>query len=98
MIGHLHDNDFINFFQRCAKGLKPTGFIILKDNTIVDRKLSFSLDLDDNSVARHIEYQKLLFDLAGLEVVDEQEQKDFPEELYPVYMFALRAKRVAGPV
>ena len=76
-------------------GLTPSGFIILKDNTITDRNLTFSLDLEDNSVARNLEYQKLLFDLAGLEVVQEQLQMDFPEELYPVYMIALRAKSAA---
>lgn len=93
VIGHLHDHDFIRFFRRCAKGLKENGLIVLKDNTITDPSLTFCLDLDDNSVARHLEYQKLLFELAGLEVVAEQQQNDFPEELYPVFMIALRAKK-----
>jgi protein N-terminal methyltransferase len=92
VIGHLHDHDFIRFFRRCAGGLRNNGVIVLKDNTIVDPELAFCLDLQDHSVARHLEYQKLLFEYAGLEIVAEQLQKDFPEELYPVYMIALRPK------
>jgi AdoMet dependent proline di-methyltransferase len=30
VIGHLADLDFISFFKRCAKGLKPGGAIVLK--------------------------------------------------------------------
>jgi protein N-terminal methyltransferase len=93
VIGHLHDHDFIRFFKRCARGLTANGVIVLKDNTITDPSLTFCLDLDDNSVARHLEYQKLLFEMAELDVLCEQEQKDFPEELYPVFMIALRPKK-----
>jgi spermidine synthase len=30
VLGHLHDHDVIRFYQRCAKGLRPGGVIILK--------------------------------------------------------------------
>ncbi len=51
---------------------------------------AFNLDLNDNSVCRNIIYFRLLFELAGMEIVREQLQTDFPEELYPVMMFVLR--------
>jgi protein N-terminal methyltransferase len=93
VIGHLHDIDFIQFFRRCAKGLKDNGVIVLKDNCIMVETHAFNLDLDDNSVCRNIIYFRLLFELSGVEIVREQLQTDFPEELYPVMMFVLRAPR-----
>ena len=33
VVGHLTDDDFVAFFQRCRKGLKPDGVIVLKENT-----------------------------------------------------------------
>jgi protein N-terminal methyltransferase len=92
VIGHLHDLHFVEFFQRCARGLNEHGFIVLKDNCIMKKSHAFSLDLNDNSVCRNITYFDVLFKLAGMEIVSMQLQTDFPEELYPVMMFALRKK------
>lgn len=92
VIGHLHDLDFIAFMKRCANGLKPGGVIILKDNTITNARELFCLDLDDNSVCRNKKYLEILFDFCGLEIVYEEYQKGFPEELYPVAMIALKAQ------
>jgi len=87
VIGHLHDLDFISFFQRCAAGLKPGGVIILKDNCVAD--YTFVVDKSDSSVSRHRDYIHLLFQLSGVKVLLEDAQKDFPQELYPVRMFAV---------
>jgi len=87
VIGHLHDLDFISFFQRCAKGLKPGGIIVLKDNCV--EAYTFVVDKSDSSVARHQDYIHLLFHLSGLQIIAQERQKDFPPELYPVVMFAL---------
>lgn len=62
--------------------------IILKDNAVCG-EWTFVVDRDDSSVARHITYLKLLIELSGLSIVLERTQKDFPEELYPVYMLAM---------
>lgn len=101
VIGHLHDLDFIRFFKRCSRGLRPGGFIILKDNVLKTQDWTFMIDRDDSSVARHEQYIKLLFALSGLNIVQEKQQEDFPTELYPVVMFALapidRAISVAAP-
>jgi protein N-terminal methyltransferase len=87
VIGHLHDLDFVRFLRRCAAGLRPGGLLVLKDNC--STTCTFLVDRDDSSVNRHIEYIRLLVRLAGLNIVMERSQKDFPEELYPVMMMAL---------
>ena len=58
-----------------------------KDNCSID--WTFVVDKEDNSVARCMEYIRLLIKLAGLEVVFETLQKNFPTELYPVTTFAI---------
>jgi len=87
VIGHLHDLDFVSFFRRCAKGLRPGGIIALKDNTT--ENCTFLVDKEDSSVARHLDYIRILLHLSGLHILVEQRQTDFPEELFPVTMFAL---------
>ncbi len=89
MIGHLHDLDCVRFFRRCAEGLTPNGLIVLKDNVLLDNALTFLWDRSDSSVARHKRYMKLLLSLAGLQVIQEVQQTDFPEELFPVMMWAI---------
>jgi protein N-terminal methyltransferase len=90
VVGHLMDEDYINFFKRCLQGIREGGVIILKDNCA--ESSTFQVDRVDSSVSRHVEYHKILFDLAGLQVLKVSRQKDFPEELCPVVMFALIAK------
>ena len=87
VIGHLHDLDYVDFFKRMARSLKPGGVIILKDNCSSD--WTFIVDKEDSSVARNRDYHKLLFDISGLDLVLEKVQTDFPAELLPVHMFAL---------
>lgn len=73
--------------RRCAKGLCAGGVIALKDNCTDN--YTFVVDKDDHSVARSLEYHKTIFELAGLSVIAEVQQTDFPEELCPVMMFGL---------
>ena len=47
------------------------------------------MDKEDSSITRSAAYYKELFRLAGLEMVLEQRQEEFPTELYPVFMYAL---------
>ncbi|KAJ1426590.1 AdoMet dependent proline di-methyltransferase-domain-containing protein [Ochromonadaceae sp. CCMP2298] len=89
VIGHLHDLDCVDFFRRCAQGLTEGGCIILKDNMLLQSGLTFLWDLQDSSVARHIDYMRLLLTLAGLQIVLEVQQTDFPDELFPVLMLAI---------
>jgi protein N-terminal methyltransferase len=70
--------------------LAPGGVIVLKDNMLLDGS-TFLWDLADSSMARHRTYMELLLTLAGLTVVLEMQQSDFPEELLPVMMWAISA-------
>jgi protein N-terminal methyltransferase len=89
VIGYLTDLDFIRFFQRCKKGLKDNGIIVVKDNAMVGPEMSFNIDHNDSSVTRNIEYLKILFHQSGLKIIATAFQGDFPSEYYPVVMIAL---------
>jgi len=87
VIGHLTDDDFVAFFTRCRRGLKPGGVICLKENVCKD---GFVVDKDDSSVTRSDVYLQGLFKTAGMEMLAMTFQKDFPKELFAVRMFAVR--------
>jgi hypothetical protein len=59
---------------------------------LLQKDLTFLWDRSDSSVARHQRYMRLLLGLAGLQVELEALQTDFPEELYPVVMWAVSPK------
>jgi len=84
------DNDLVKFLKRCSEALKPGGFIFAKENTT--KKKVYEFDSDDSSVCRNDQVFRKIFDEADLELVDTCRQPDFPEELYPVYMYVLRPK------
>lgn len=50
MIGHLSDDDLVAFLERCRKGLKPGGWMVVKENVIM--KGNFWIDKEDSSVVR----------------------------------------------
>ncbi|CAO2813065.1 unnamed protein product [Amaranthus hypochondriacus] len=85
-IGHLTDDDFVSFFENAKAGLKPGGFFILKENTA---RQGFVLDKEDHSITRSDLYYKELFRRCGLHLYKTKNQKEFPEELFPVKMYAL---------
>lgn len=95
VIGHLPDSDFVPFMSRCISGLKPNGYIVLKEN---NAKKGFVMDLDDQSLTRTDAQYHALFAQAGLECVVEELQKNFPAALFPVRMYALRPKKVEATV
>lgn len=86
---YLTDHDFIAFLKECVKSLKSDGVICLKDN--VARK-GFLVDKEDSSVMRSDKYMKHLFDEAGLKIIRETRQMDFPKRVFPVWTFALKPK------
>ncbi|CAL1547745.1 unnamed protein product [Lymnaea stagnalis] len=87
VLGHLEDNHLISFFQRCKKGLAEGGVIIVKENVLEVGKKMF--DECDSSYTRTREELKSCITKAGLTILAEQKQKDFPKDLYPVYFFFL---------
>ncbi|KAG1148287.1 hypothetical protein G6F37_003531 [Rhizopus arrhizus] len=87
VLGHLIDEHFVNFFKRCIKGLKPNGFIGVKENNASKEAL---FDDEDSSVTRPNQELKRLFAEAGLNIVKEEVQKGFPAGLFAVRMYLLK--------
>ncbi|KAK4348130.1 hypothetical protein RND71_034469 [Anisodus tanguticus] len=85
-IGHLADDDFIAFFKRAKVGLKPGGLFVLKENIA---RTGFVLDKEDKSITRSDSYFKELFNQCGLYIYKMKDQKEFPDELFAVKMYAL---------
>lgn len=73
---------------RCKKALVQGGMIGIKENIIRVGKSEF--DSVDSSVTRSDSVLKEIFENAGLELVKEETQIGFPQELYPVKMYLLK--------
>eukprot|EP01134_Creolimax_fragrantissima_P002789 CFRG2789T1 len=90
VVGHLKDDDLVEFFARCKKGLKPDGYIVVKENVTRKGDKEFWLDREDSSIVRSNDSFIAIFLRAGLKVLRQQEQLTFPKELFPVNMYALQ--------
>lgn len=88
VLGHLTDAHLIEFFKRCLNGLKPNGFIVVKENLTSSGETE--MDQEDSSVTRPLSLLKEIFSQSGMEIVQELDQKKMPKGLYPVKMFALQ--------
>uniref|UniRef100_A0A1D1ZX26 Alpha N-terminal protein methyltransferase 1 n=1 Tax=Auxenochlorella protothecoides TaxID=3075 RepID=A0A1D1ZX26_AUXPR len=87
---YLTDEDAIAFFQRCAKALKPGGFVFVKENVCPD---GFVVDRSDCSITRNHKYYLELFSKGGLTLAHSATQSGFPRGLFKVRMYALTAKQ-----
>ncbi|KAM9840893.1 N-terminal Xaa-Pro-Lys N-methyltransferase 1 [Aulostomus maculatus] len=87
VIGHLTDDHLVEFLQRCHKALRPNGLIVIKDNVSYEGVV---LDEVDSSVCRDLEIVHRLVSRAGLRIVHEEQQINFPKEIYQVHTLALR--------
>lgn len=87
---YLTDEDCVAFLKQCGEALVANGIICLKENTCNGE--AFVLDADDSSVTRSVPYLLKLADQAGLRVVAQQTQDNFPDEIFPVPMIALDVK------
>mmetsp|Transcript_27691 Transcript_27691/g.38669 ORF Transcript_27691/g.38669 Transcript_27691/m.38669 type:complete len:145 (+) Transcript_27691:24-458(+) len=87
VLGHFPDSDLESLLRRCRENLQDSGVIVVKENM---SRGGFVLDKEDMCVTRSESDYKAVFESAGLKVVDEVWQTNFPKELYPVKMFALR--------
>ena len=54
------------------------------------------MDKEDNSLTRSNDYMLNLFARAGLEVLANDKQRNFPKELFEVRQYALRPLAAAG--
>ncbi|MED6276384.1 N-terminal Xaa-Pro-Lys N-methyltransferase 1 [Characodon lateralis] len=87
VIGHLTDDHLVEFLRRCQKALRPNGLIIIKDNVSYEGVVP---DEVDSSVCRDLEIVCRLVGQAGLRIVHEEQQMNFPKEIYQVHTLALR--------
>ncbi|XP_068609133.1 N-terminal Xaa-Pro-Lys N-methyltransferase 1 [Brachionichthys hirsutus] len=87
VIGHLTDDHLVEFLRRCQKALRPNGLIIIKDNVSFEGVVP---DEVDSSVCRDLKTVHGLVHSAGLRILHEEQQKNFPKEIYQVHSLALR--------
>lgn len=87
VLSHLTDGHLIDFLKRCMNGLSKNGLIVVKENVTSNKCI---IDEDDSSVTRTNRKFQTLFNKAGLTIVKEDIQRNFPEELFKVKMYALR--------
>lgn len=88
VLGHLTNDDFVKFFERCSQALNKNGVVIVKENItstdVVD------IDEVDSSVTRPLAMFKALLMQSGLRIVKMVRQNNFPSGIFPVYMFAMK--------
>lgn len=70
------------------EGLRENGCVVLKENTS-SLEDQYDFDEEDNSWTRPKNALLQFFQNAGLKLVAEQKQQNFPKGMLPVYMFAL---------
>lgn len=85
--GHLTDEHLVEFLRRCRDALRPNGLVVIKDNVSYEGVVP---DDVDSSVCRDLGIVHRLVGQAGLRVVHEEQQLDFPKEIYQVHTLALR--------
>lgn len=85
---YLTDDDFVKFFAHCKQALTPRGYIFFKENCSSSDK--FLVDKEDSSLTRSDRHYKRLFAKAGVSVIKEEDQKDWPSGLLKVRMYALK--------
>eukprot|EP00050_Salpingoeca_kvevrii_P013202 m.27311 g.27311 ORF g.27311 m.27311 type:complete len:291 (+) comp4742_c0_seq1:3-875(+) len=89
---YLEDDPFVEFFQRAAAALRSEteSYIVLKENVLSKKDAPPVFDTDDSSQTRSVRHLLRLFKRAGLAVRFRERQRNMPEELFPVVMFALQ--------
>lgn len=88
VLGHLKDNDLVDFLKRAQTGLKKHGVIVIKENFTSNDEIE--VDEMDSSVTRPLKYAKELITRAGLRVFKAKKQTAMPNGLYPIHMLAMR--------
>lgn len=87
VLPYLPDEDLVDFLKRAKAGLTESGVVFVKENI---QEKGFFLHKDDYSVTRSERMYQRLFARAGLRVIGKTTQTGFPEDLYPVKLWALR--------
>lgn len=86
VFSQLNDEDAVAFLKRAKASLNEGGVIILKENHC---SVGFVVDKSDCSVTRSATLFKEIFSKAGLKIVKEETQLDWPQDLFAIRMYAL---------
>ncbi|KAJ8726308.1 hypothetical protein PYW07_001006 [Mythimna separata] len=87
VLGYLKDEDLEAYLIRCRDSLSPTGIIVVKENVTSSGKIE--KDSTDSSVTRTFKQYIRIFKKCSLKRIKQCKQTNFPNGIYPVYMFAL---------
>lgn len=86
--GHLTNDDFVKFYERCSQALSKNGIVIVKEN--ISSSENVVIDEVDSSVTRPLGMFKQLLIQSGFRIVKMVRQSNFPSAIFPVYMLALK--------
>ncbi|KAI9184624.1 hypothetical protein H9P43_003679 [Blastocladiella emersonii ATCC 22665] len=86
VLGHLTDDDLVAFFQRMIAVCPVIG---VKENVATGKYGESEIDTQDSSMTRADNVWRRVFKRAGLRVVKEQKQSNWPRGLYEVRMWCL---------
>lgn len=89
VLGHLTDIALVGFLKRCVQALSLGGRIVVKENVTSGESDEAAFDDIDSSFTRSRIALLNAFRDAGLQLIGEQLQTNFPSSIYPVRMFAL---------
>ena len=87
VLAHLNDKDLLEFFARSKTALKEKGLIVAKENVIELEERTYHQD--DSSETRSCEVFRKLFEEAGLNILKEVRQSNFPSGMLEVRTFVL---------
>ncbi|XP_063529208.1 alpha N-terminal protein methyltransferase 1-like [Cydia strobilella] len=87
VLGYLKDDDLLSYLTYCRDALSENGVIIVKENVTSTGKTE--KDDADSSVTRPLKEYIKIFGKAKLKRIKQCKQTNFPNGIYPVYMFAL---------
>ncbi len=89
-MGYLTDDDLVAYLIRCKSALTADGHIGVKENISLP---DLVFDEQDSSWTRSDSKFKDIFHKAGLKIVKEAYQDNFPPELFKVKMYLLSPRQ-----
>ncbi|CAF0857933.1 unnamed protein product [Brachionus calyciflorus] len=87
VLGYLTDSDLVDFLKRCKLALKPNGICFIKENLSKDER---EFDEEDSSYTRTKQEYVNIIHKAGMHLIKDEKQRNFPKELYEVRLFAFK--------
>ncbi|CAG9322442.1 unnamed protein product [Blepharisma stoltei] len=84
ILAYIIDEDLVAALKRIKAGLVPNGVLCIKENVLDE---GFIYHNEDFSVTRSDKLFKIIIKKAGLKIIHEETQKDFPSEYFKVKMY-----------